>query len=132
MVLPIPMIEPFCYEFGPFRLDPVRRVLQKEGEPVPIAAKAFDLLIVLVESRDQPISKEELMLKVWPESKTVSNNTFSVTLSNARRVLGETAKEPLYIVRTPGGYRFVADVQKSPANGERVSSEATAPTQGMS
>jgi DNA-binding winged helix-turn-helix (wHTH) protein len=126
------MIEPFCYEFGPFRLDPVRRVLRKDGEPVPIAAKAFDLLIVLIESRDRPISKEELMLKVWPENKTVSNNTFSVTLSTVRKLLGETAKEPLYIIRTPGGYRFVADVQKSPANGERVSNEATAPTQDMS
>jgi DNA-binding winged helix-turn-helix (wHTH) protein len=126
------MIESFCYEFGPFRLDPARRVLRKDGELVPIAAKAFDLLLALIESRDRPISKEELMPKVWPENKAVTDNTFNVTLSNVRKALSETAREPYYIVRTPHGYRFLAEVQKSPADGERVLNEATVPTQDIS
>ncbi len=126
------MIEPVCYEFGPFRLDPVRRVLRKDDEPVPIAAKAFDLLVILIKTRDQPISKEELMQKVWPENKTVTDNTFSVTLSTVRKALGDTAKDPHYIVKAPSGYRFVADVRTTPANGERGSNEANATAQSMS
>ncbi|MDQ3013845.1 MAG: winged helix-turn-helix domain-containing protein [Acidobacteriota bacterium] len=59
--------------------------MQKDGEPVPITAKAFDLLAVLIENHGQPISKEELMQKVWPDNKTVTDNTFSVTLSHARK-----------------------------------------------
>lgn len=126
------MIEPFCYEFGPFRLDPVRRVLRKDGEPVPIAAKAFDLLVALIENHDQPISKEELMQKVWPENKMVTDNTFSVTLSTVRKALGDSAKKTHYIVKAPGGYRFVAEVRKAAVNGERGSNEANATTQTLS
>ena len=37
------------YEFGPFRLDPLKRRLMRDGEPVRLTPKAFDLLLVLVE-----------------------------------------------------------------------------------
>lgn len=124
MALPNPIIEPISYVFGPFRLDPDRRALQKDGGIVPLTAKAFDLLVILVENRHQPVSKEELMQKVWPENKTVTDNTFSVTLSMVRKALGESAKEPRYIVKAPGGYRFVAEVQKIPANGEASTTQA--------
>lgn len=97
-----------------------------------LTAKAFDLLIVLVENRDQLISKEELMQKVWPENKLVTDNTFSVTLSMVRKALGESAKEPRYIVKAPGGYRFSADVRTISANGERGSSDTVATAQEMS
>jgi DNA-binding winged helix-turn-helix (wHTH) protein len=125
-------MEPFFYEFGPFCPDPVRRVLRKDGESLPIAAKAFDLLVVLIENCNQPISKENLIQKVWPDNRTVTDNTFSVTLSTVRKALGDSAKKPHYIIRTPGGYRFVADVRKTSVNSELGSTEANGPTQGMS
>lgn len=132
MVLPTPKIEPVCYEFGPFRLDPVRRELRKDGKAVPIAAKSFDLLETLVKNPGQSVTKEEFKQKVWPESKEVPENTFNVTLYNTRKALGESAKDHHYIVRTSGGYRFVVDVRKVPANSECESKEANATTQGMS
>ena len=38
------------YEFGPFRLDPVERRLLRDGTPVSLTPKCFDLLLVLVEN----------------------------------------------------------------------------------
>ena len=47
------------YEFGAYRIDARDHLLLREGEVVPLAPKAFDLLLVLVESSGRVISKEE-------------------------------------------------------------------------
>jgi len=41
------------YDFGRFRLKTAERVLLREGEPVPLTPKVFDILITLVENRGQ-------------------------------------------------------------------------------
>ena len=46
------------YEFGPFRLDPLKRRLMRDGEPVRLTPKAFDLLLVLVEERGRTVEKD--------------------------------------------------------------------------
>ena len=38
------------FEFGPFLLDPTERVLLRDGRPVPLTLKAFDVLLLLVEN----------------------------------------------------------------------------------
>ena len=48
------------YEFGPFRLDTVERVLQRDGSPVPLSPKAFDVLLMLVESSGQLVRVQVL------------------------------------------------------------------------
>ena len=48
------------YEFGPFRLDPLKRRLMRDGEVVRLTPKAFDLLLVLVEERGRTVEKDEL------------------------------------------------------------------------
>lgn len=104
------MSPPIYYEFGPFRLDPIRRSLHRDGERISMAAKPFDLLIGLIQHAGQPLSKEILMQAVWPDSKP-SENTFNVTLSALRKALRESAKNPQYIVTTPEGYCFVGNVR---------------------
>jgi DNA-binding response OmpR family regulator len=39
------------YEFRPFRLDPVKRLLYRDGDPVPLTPKAVEFLLVLLENR---------------------------------------------------------------------------------
>ena len=53
------------YEFGPFRIDPLKRRLLRDGEPVRLTPKAFDLLLVLVEESGRTVEKDELLEKVW-------------------------------------------------------------------
>jgi len=99
------------YEFDGFVFDTVRRTLVFNGEPRPLAAKAFDLLRVLVENRERTLSKTELIDKVW-KVPSVTDNTFNVTLSNVRRALGESGRAPQYVIRMPQGYRLVAEVHE--------------------
>src|ERR1035441_10865428 len=46
------------YEFGPFRVDPQRRLLLQDGQPVPLTGKAFDILLALLECHGEIRSEE--------------------------------------------------------------------------
>ncbi|MGB7924499.1 MAG: DPP IV N-terminal domain-containing protein [Pyrinomonadaceae bacterium] len=98
------------YEFGPFRIDAVKRRLFREDEPVPLKPKAFDTLLVLIEHSGKVVDKEDLMKRLWPDS-FVEEANLSVNISTLRKALGESPQEHRYIVTVPGrGYGFVANV----------------------
>ncbi|HEX7333678.1 MAG TPA: tetratricopeptide repeat protein [Pyrinomonadaceae bacterium] len=99
------------YEFGPFRLDPLKRRLMRDGEPVRLTPKAFDLLLVLVEARGRTVEKGELFEKVWAGT-VVEENNLNQNITALRKSLGDSRQESQYIATIPGlGYRFVADVK---------------------
>jgi DNA-binding response OmpR family regulator len=49
------------YEFGSFRVDPVKYVLMREGEVVPLNLKAFEILLSLIQHRGQVQEKGALV-----------------------------------------------------------------------
>lgn len=101
------------YEFGPFRLIPDERQLLRDGEPVALTPKGFDLLVVLVEDAGHLIEKGELLNRVWPDS-FVEEGNLTVKMSELRRALGKTAEGAHYVETVPrSGYRFVASVTSS-------------------
>ncbi len=105
------------YDFGEFRLDPQQRLLMlsADGRAIPLAPKAFEMLLFLVESRGELLGKNTLMKAVWPNI-VVEENSLNQTVSAIRRSLGERPGEHRFIVTEPGrGYRFVADVRVAPA-----------------
>jgi DNA-binding winged helix-turn-helix (wHTH) protein len=55
-----------CYEFGPFRVDAVKRLLYRDGEVVPLTARVFDILLVFITNSGRTLTIEELMEQVWP------------------------------------------------------------------
>jgi TolB-like protein/DNA-binding winged helix-turn-helix (wHTH) protein/tetratricopeptide (TPR) repeat protein len=98
------------YSFGSFRLDPDERQFWKDGGPVALTPKVFDLLVVLVENRGTLLEKDRLLQLVWPDS-FVEEANLSVNISSLRRVLGEVPGEPRFIETLPKrGYRFIAEV----------------------
>ncbi|MGC9946573.1 MAG: winged helix-turn-helix domain-containing protein [Bryobacteraceae bacterium] len=98
------------YEFGPFRADGLRRLLFRDGQPVPLTSKAFDTLLVLIRNRDRVLEKDELLKTIWPNS-FVEEANLAQNVSSLRKALGEVPGEHRYIATIPGrGYRFVADV----------------------
>lgn len=100
------------YEFGPFCLNPQKRIVLREGEPLPLTPKCFDLLLVLVERHDEVMVKEELMETVWRDT-VVEEGNLNRHISTLRRLLGESPNDHRYIVTMPGrGYRFVAEVRE--------------------
>ncbi|MGA7316647.1 MAG: winged helix-turn-helix domain-containing protein [Silvibacterium sp.] len=100
------------YEFGPYRIDPGKRLLLRGDETVPLPAKVFDILLVLVQQGQEVVSKDDLMKTVWPDSFVEESNlTQSIFL--LRKALGETAQDHRYIVTVPGrGYRFAEKVRE--------------------
>ncbi len=99
------------YQFEEFRLDAVKRQLLREGEVVPLYSKAFDLLLLLVESRGRDLTKDEILERIWPDQELEESN-LTVNISAVRRALGEKASRPRFLVTIPNrGYRFVGDVR---------------------
>jgi DNA-binding winged helix-turn-helix (wHTH) protein len=74
------------YRFGPFRLDPVRRLLTTGDEPVPLPSKAFDLLHVLLQRGGAAIHRTELLRTVWPFAR-VDEGNLSHTIFVLRKAL---------------------------------------------
>ncbi|MER3431666.1 MAG: hypothetical protein C4324_11625 [Blastocatellia bacterium] len=64
----------FTYTFSGYRLDPLRRLLMRDGETVALNPKAFDVLVVLVENRDRVLAKSELLDAVWKDQFVEENN----------------------------------------------------------
>src|SRR5262245_35395919 len=99
------------YEFGPFRLDSLKRQLLRANEPVPLTPKAIETLLVLVENRDRVVSKDDLMKALWPDS-FVEESNLSQNIFLLRKALRDS-KEKRYIVTVPGrGYQFAGTVQE--------------------
>lgn len=97
--------------FAAFDLRPDSRALLKDGEPVALGGRAFDLLLCLVSNRERVVPRTELMAAVWPGSVVVENN-LNAQVAVLRRTLG--AHAILNVARR--GYRFVLEVV--PAAGE--------------
>jgi len=98
------------YEFDEFRLDVTKRQLLREGVVIPLYSKAFELLLLLVESRGRDLSKDQMLEHIWP-GQIVEESNLTVNISAVRKALGEKAAQPRFLVTIPGrGYRFVADV----------------------
>jgi DNA-binding winged helix-turn-helix (wHTH) protein/TolB-like protein len=99
------------YEFGPYVLDTALHLLSRDGTPVPLTPKTYDLLLLLVENSSRMLSKDELMKSLWPDSYVEESN-LTQQISAVRRALRESGSEGQYIVTVPGkGYRFAAVVK---------------------
>src|ERR1044072_1261215 len=102
------------YEFGPFRLDPVRRRLLRDGEPVQLTPKAFETLLALVQQSGKTVEKDDLMRRVWPGA-VVEENNLNQNITALRKCLGDSRQASRSLATIPGlGYRFVAEVKTSP------------------
>jgi serine/threonine protein kinase/tetratricopeptide (TPR) repeat protein len=98
------------YAFGPFRLDSEKRVLVRDGTPVPLTPKATEILLVLVERAGHMVDKDDLMKRVWPDA-FVEEGNLNKNIFLLRKLLGEWAGGREYIETVPKrGYRFVAPV----------------------
>lgn len=98
------------FEFGEFVLVPKERLLLCGGKPVPLHAKAFDLLLALVRRSGHLLTKDELFEEVWPRT-FVQETNLTVNISVLRKALTQGGSRSEFIQTVPGrGYRFVAPV----------------------
>jgi DNA-binding winged helix-turn-helix (wHTH) protein len=102
------------YEFGHYRLDPVRRTLTRAGAPVDLTPRLFDTLLYLLENRTRVVERGELERAVWG-SRQMDGGNLAMAISSLRKFLHGDGSMQTLIATTPGrGYQFVADVTYEP------------------
>ena len=73
--------------FGPFNLIAGERLLTKGGVPVELGARALDILIALISTPNEVVSKKDLMSRVWPDV-TVEEGSLRFHMASLRKALG--------------------------------------------
>ena len=101
--------------FGPFTFDSARRELLRDGNPVHLTPKAFDLLALLLEEAPRVVPKGELHERLWPGT-FVADATLVGLVKELRRALDD--RDPrARIIRTAHrvGYRFCLPLEDKPS-----------------
>lgn len=95
------------HEFGSVRIDLRRVEVSREGKPVTLSAKEFQLLRYFVEHRGATLSREELLQEVWGYGAAPSTRTVDVHVAWLRQKLENDPKNPEWILTVVGlGYKF--------------------------
>ena len=92
--------------FGSFVLDFDTRELRRGSESVPLTAKAYQLLEVLVVNRPKALSKSALQERLWPDTFVLDKNLVNL-VAEIREALGDNATDPRFVRTVPKfGYAF--------------------------
>jgi predicted ATPase/DNA-binding winged helix-turn-helix (wHTH) protein len=106
--------------FGPFELNIAERTLRRAGEEIPLGARAFDILVALVDRPGEVVGKNALIASAWPDV-TVEEGSLRVHLSALRKALSDGQFGSSYIANVQGrGYSFVAPVVRQEAEGHKA------------
>lgn len=112
------------YRFGPFVLVPSEHLLLRDGKPLHLPRRDFELLVVLVEHAGHLLRKEDLQQRLWPQT-VVEEGNLTKHVSTLRKALGDVEGASTYIETVSRvGFRFTAPVT---SNEDRVSGVSPAP-----
>lgn len=116
------------YRFGRFVVSPSRRTVTRDGAEVPLIARYFDLLVLLIERRGEAIHRSEILDAVWRDV-VVSDGALSQAIRTLRRVLDDDPRQPVFIRTVQRhGYEFVfAAVLEEPDELPRFTPEDAVP-----
>ncbi len=108
------------FRFGNFRLYPGEHRLLRDHTPIPLAPKAFDILVYLVSHSGSLVKRDELMQAVWPDS-FVEETNLNVNISLLRKTLGTLPDGEPFIETVPRkGYRFNGPVVEDEDSGSML------------
>jgi two-component system, OmpR family, alkaline phosphatase synthesis response regulator PhoP len=101
--------EPAVERFGSVEINPAARSVTREGQPVALSPKEFDLLLTLVRRRGAVVSRLELLREVWGYHADVMTRTVDIHIAELRRKLEENPSQPKHILTVwKAGYRLEA------------------------
>lgn len=93
---------------GNLRLDRVSRTAYKDDVPLTLTAKEFDLLLLLMENKGKPLTKEYLFSQVWGSDSFSELQTLTVHIKWLRQKIEDDPKDPQKILTVWGkGYRYI-------------------------
>jgi hypothetical protein len=100
-------------DFADVAIDTRTREIHRGGEPVHLSPKAFELLLILIESRPQAVAKRVLQDRLWPDTFVVEKNLTNL-VAEIRRAIGDSSASPTFL-RTV--HRFGYALRDRPAAG---------------
>lgn len=103
------------YVLGEYWLEPDKRLLSRNGEPVRLTNKPFQVLLYLIEHRDRLVSRNELLDRFW-EGKDVYDVTLTKCTGAIRKALSDPSESPRFIeTRYAEGYRYIGPLDERSA-----------------
>ena len=104
--------DPEVYRFGRFLLSPSKYTLYLADNELPLEPKSFEVLLFLAKNSGRPVTKEELLKAVWPDS-FVEEANLAQHIFRLRKILGSASGTGNLIRTLPGrGYLFTAEVRR--------------------
>ena len=95
------------YRFADFTVSPARRTLQRSGKEIALIPRYFDLLLLLLERRNEAVPRRVILDVVWHDV-VVSDGALSQAVRTLRRALGDASRDPRFIrTHARHGYQFV-------------------------
>jgi TolB-like protein/DNA-binding winged helix-turn-helix (wHTH) protein/Flp pilus assembly protein TadD len=114
------------FRFGVFQADTRSGELFKHGLRIRVQDQPFQVLLALLESPSEVVTREALRRRLWPQNTYVDfDHSLNIAINKLRDALGDSADNPRFIETLPRrGYRFLAPVQiaaaqPSPAEAEK-------------
>jgi two-component system, OmpR family, alkaline phosphatase synthesis response regulator PhoP len=96
------------YQFGAVRVDFRKAEVTRDGQPVELSAREFQLLRYFIEHREAAITRDALLNEVWGYNAMPSTRTIDVHVAWLRQKLEANPRHPRYILTVHGlGYKFV-------------------------
>src|SRR5947209_3308317 len=98
---------PVRVKFGPFELNTSTGELLKGGTRVRLPAQPFAILLLLLKTPGQLVTREQLCEQIWADGMFVDfEHGLNAAINKLRRALSDSAENPRYIETVPGrGYR---------------------------
>ncbi len=113
--------------FGPFTFDRAACRVLRDGVPLPLEPKAFDVLGLLLERAPGVVEKSEIFAVVWKDV-AVTDNALTRVIAQLRKALDDDARNPVYIETiATRGYRFAAEVRPGHVEAARLAAAGQTP-----
>lgn len=90
------------FEQGTLRVDRARHLVLRDGQPVHLTKKEFDLLWLLIRSSGRVVSRETILSRLWDYAADIETRTVDVHIRSLRKKIGEELIETVVGV----GYKF--------------------------
>jgi DNA-binding winged helix-turn-helix (wHTH) protein/Tol biopolymer transport system component len=104
--------------FGLYEVDLVARELRRDGVPVKLQERPFEVLAILVEQRGEVVTRDEFRQRLWSADTFVDfDASLNTSIAKLRQALSDNAENPRFIA-TAGrrGYRFIAPASEVPTD----------------
>jgi two-component system alkaline phosphatase synthesis response regulator PhoP len=96
------------FTFGPIRVDARQAEITKNGAPVYLTSREFELLQYLIERTGKTVPRNELLRSVWRYDSDTLTRTVDTHIASLRQKLEAIPKQPEFILTVSGvGYKFV-------------------------